>query len=365
MEEKVFKLSHSKLNCILNNPMEYYLKYEVGLSVKQKKTALVLGSAVHWGLENNTSDLTEYWGKNCEWGQEQILSEAMLEGFFKHKEEIFEKILTKDGEKLTLLQENHELYLEAHIDSGEFVGIIDLLLLTDKGFIILDYKTSSMIPDWDSYIDQIYRYIFLLKEAFPDVPICKIGIINLRKSGIRKKKNENNDEFLNRLRFEYKLNDEDLINYHEYLPEEMDENLINRYISNLKQMCLTAKQIVDSGIYYINYSGLKNQYGKSDYYPIIYNEPDAYLLYDIKDVIWNAEEQEFEQTRDALPIDMKILDEKVLNKFEIFKKEADKFLPNVLQLRTALKEKFFDYLKDNYTIDNNLLEIYWETLSHV
>ena len=145
----------------------------------------------------------------------------------------------------------------------------------------------------------------------------------------------------------------------------MDENLINRYISNLKQMCLTAKQIVDSGIYYINYAGLKNQYGKSDYYPIIYNEPDAYLLYDIKDVIWNEEEQEFEQVRDALPIDMKILDEKVLNKFEIFKKEADKFLPNVLQLRTALKEKFFDYLKDNYTIDNNLLEIYWETLRHV
>jgi hypothetical protein len=41
--------------------MTYYLKYKVGINLKVKKPALAIGSAVHWGIEHNTDDLTEYW----------------------------------------------------------------------------------------------------------------------------------------------------------------------------------------------------------------------------------------------------------------------------------------------------------------
>ena len=56
------KLSHSKLGVILNCPMTYHLKYEEGISLKVTKSALAIGSAVHWGIEHNSEDLSEYYG---------------------------------------------------------------------------------------------------------------------------------------------------------------------------------------------------------------------------------------------------------------------------------------------------------------
>ena len=188
------RYSNSKLNTILTCPMTYYLKYEQKISRKEKPKALFIGSAVHYGLETNTSLLDDYFKENGnfkqqkEYSDEQLLAECMLEGYFTHKDEIYNQILSYKDEKLELIEEYHELELETQInDEDQFFGIIDLLLLTNKGFIILDYKTSSNQPDWNSYIEQIYRYIYLVKANFPDVPILKIGIINLRKCGIRKK----------------------------------------------------------------------------------------------------------------------------------------------------------------------------------
>ena len=233
------RLSHSKLACILNCPMTYYLNYVQGIQTKVEKPALAIGSAVHWGIEHNTEDLTEYFKNNGTFKQgdnftrDQLLAEAMVHGYLKHKDDIFEKML-KDpitGEKVEMLEEMHEIFLDAKLPSklGEehkFVGIIDLLLLTDKGFILVDYKTSTYVPDWNNYLEQLYRYIFELKCNFPDTPILKIAIINVRKTGIRQKKNETEFEFLQRMKFEYDINDEEYVNYHEFLPEDLDENYI-------------------------------------------------------------------------------------------------------------------------------------------
>ena len=56
------KLSHSKMNTILCCPMTYYLTYEQGIQAKVEKPALAIGSAVHWGIEHDTNDLSEYYG---------------------------------------------------------------------------------------------------------------------------------------------------------------------------------------------------------------------------------------------------------------------------------------------------------------
>ena len=361
------KLSHSKLNCILGCPMTYYLNYEQGISKKEEKPALYIGSAVHWGIEHNTEDLTDYFGNKQDfYSREQLLSEAMVHGYLKHKDEIFDQILTDPatGNKLALIDEMHELYVNGNLKSKieengqDFVGIIDLLLLTDKGFVIIDYKTSTYEPDWNNYLDQIYRYIFLLRSSFPDVPIVKIGIVNIRKTGIRQKKTENWEQFLNRMKWEYDLNDENYVNYHEFRPESLNQELIDRYIENLSNMADAACMIVKNKMFYINYAGANGQYGKSDYWDIFYHTPDAYVLYKIRDRIWNEDEQKWEDSRDCVPIDMEVIEKSnVLNKFETYKNEIENFDDGY--------EQFVSYLKTKYITDDDLLDLYKKSMAQL
>lgn len=362
------KLSHSKLNTILTCPMTYYLSYIQGIKLKVEKPALAIGSAVHWGIEHDTCDLSEYYKNNGTFKQQdnytrdQLLAEAMIYGYQKHKDEIFKQMLTDPitEEKLELTEETHEIYLSAPLkskiyDEHDFVGIIDLLLLTNKGFILVDYKTSSQVPDWDNYLDQLYRYIFELKYNFPDVPIVKIAIINIRKTGIRQKKTETEFEFLQRMKFEYELNDEEYVNYHEFLPKDIDEKLLNNYINNLSNMADVAATIDKNKMWYINYANAKNIYGKSDFYDIFYHTPGCENLYKIEDYIYDEELDKFVKERDCLALDMKVIDyDNVLNKYEIFKKE-------LLSTTAMSKNDFFNELGEKYIVDISLLEIYWAT----
>lgn len=381
------KLSHSKLTTLLSCPMTYYLSYVEGISKKETKSALAIGSAVHWGIEHNTEDLSEYYKEEGTFKQgdnytrDQILAEAMVHGYLKHKDALFKQLLTdpKTKEQVTLVDETHELFLSGklpsklHVLPHEFVGIIDLLLLTDKGFILIDYKTSSMVPDWDNYLDQIYRYIMLLNSTFPDVPVYKIGIINIRKTGIRQKKNETDFEFTQRLRFEYELNDENYINYHEYLPEELNQDHIKDYISNLSKMADAGETIVNNKMWFINYSAANGTYGKSDFCDIFYKTPDAYLLYKIKDPIWNDELNSTQDYRDCRPLDMMVIDKQdVMNHISKFEQELSYFVDvndiNAKLQRGELKslddirDTFFNYLNKYFICDNELLEQYWKTL---
>lgn len=354
------RLSHSSLSQILECPMSFYLNKIEGIFLNKPKSALQIGSNVHWGIEHNTCDLSELLGVDTKYGRDELLAESMIYGYLKHKDELFEQILTlENGEKLDLLDEIHELFVtgklksEQYKEPHEFIGIIDLLLLTNKGFIIVDYKTSSQEPDWTKYLDQIYRYIFLLRSEFPNVPIVKVGIVNLRKTQIRQKKTENEEQFLNRLKFEYELNDENYINYHEYLPETLDETLIDEYINNLSKMCDMARLIQDNNLYFINYGKAWGQYGKTDYYDIFYHTPDAHVLYNIKDEILSDEGLLSE--RPCVPIDMEVIEKKnVLNHYSKYKLEAEKYTG----------DNFEGYLKSKYVTDDSLLKAYANNLKN-
>ena len=90
------KLSHSKLNLILTCPMSYFLNYKQRISLKTQKTALEIGSAVHWGIEHNTEDLTDYvsetskyYGNTPGYNKDQVLAEAMIHGYLKHKDSLW------------------------------------------------------------------------------------------------------------------------------------------------------------------------------------------------------------------------------------------------------------------------------------
>lgn len=369
------KLSHSKLTTILTCPASYYLTYIQHISKKDEKSALAIGSAVHWGIEHNTEDLTEYWNQQFktrdQYGRDQLLAEAMVHGYMKHKDELLNKILTdRDGSKLQLLDETHELNIKTTLRTEkfehEFVGIIDLLLTTDKGFILVDYKTSTYTPDWDKYLDQIYRYIMLLRNEFPDIPICKIGIINIKKTGIRIKKNETVEQFLNRMKFEYDINDEEYVNYHEFLPEDLDNVLIDRYIENLKKECDIAQMIADGDTFFINFQAAQNQYGKSDFWDIFYHTKDAYLLYKISDRVYDEETKTYLKSRDCVPIDMEVLNSRVINKYETYKLLLEEFLESHSNSDSSLDifDTFHNMLRDNVLVDECLLNKYKNTYLH-
>ena len=108
--------SHSRLNTILQNPAEYYWKYVRGISPRDRKAALSLGSAVHWGLENNTDDLSEYYGKT-QYTEEQLIAESMVGAYFRRADSIRDAMLTTDTDKATVQDEYHELTLECDVPS--------------------------------------------------------------------------------------------------------------------------------------------------------------------------------------------------------------------------------------------------------
>lgn len=369
------RLSHSKLSCILSCPMSYYLTYEVNMWQKTETSALAIGSAVHWGIEHNAEDLSEYFKQRGTFKQgdnytkEQMLSEAMVHGYLKHKDEMFHQMLTdnKTGEKINLLEETHEIFLTGKLKSkfGEdhdFVGIIDLLLTTDQGFILVDYKTSTYKPDWDAYLEQLYRYIFELRCNFPDVPIKKLAIVNIRKTGIRQKKNETEFEYLQRMKDEYEINDDELVNYHEFLMDDINETFFNRYIESLEIQADLAQTIVNEKMFFINWGATKNQYGRSPWWDIFYRTPGAECLYAIKDKVWDDEEECFKDYRDCVPLDMRLIDYartndssiRPLNTYEHFKS-------HLINTMCMTKDDFFEELASDHVVDKNLLETYWKT----
>ena len=362
------RLSHSKLSLLLSNPMEYYLNYRMGIFPKVEKAALSIGSAVHWGIEHDTEDLTEYFGKNADYGRDQLMSEAMVHGYRAHKDEIFEELLSKkDGTKLELLQETHELFIDGKLKSFAFkephifVGIIDLLLLTNEGFIVVDYKTSSSVPAWDNYLDQLYRYIFLLKSEFPELPVIKIAIINLRKTRAKMLRGESNASFLNRLKNEYEANVDSYVNWHVFDPSDLDQKFIDSYIDNLSRMADCGEMIDSNNMWFCNYSST-NSYGGSVYKNIIYHTPDCYVLYNIKDTIWDRYSNEMKSFRDCKPLDMMVIDRNdVLNKYEQFEAQS----MALFSVTNAIdKDALFNHLKKSYVCDDGLLEQYWDTLLH-
>lgn len=366
-------LSHSKLNKMFECPMSFYLNYHQRIHLKKEKPALAIGSAVHWGIENNTDDLLDYYNEKGNFFQrgnytkDECLAESMVHGYLLHKNEILDEILKDEatGQQLECFEETHELTLYAPLKSYRykenhtFMGIIDLLLLTEKGFIIIDYKTSSDDPNWDKYLEQIYRYMFLLDYNFPEVPIYKIGIINLKKVKLKQKKNENLDSFFQRLKTEYDIN-EGLISSHIYKPYEFDRNLVDNYISNLSIMADTAQVLEDNECYFINYSNANGMYGPSEYYDIFYHTPNAYLLYKIDDIIYDLDEGEL-TSRDCIPLDLLTIEKRdVMNHYCDFKEFFE-----------GLKSVDFDPVEDwdtakqafleSFTCDEDLLEKYYLT----
>lgn len=369
------KLSHSKLQLLLKDPMSYHLKYDLGISQIETKAALRIGSAVHWGLEHNTDCLDEYYGNVDNYTDEQGLAEAMVSAYINNKDEIFDLILTSlnpDGtaKKLTALNEEHEVFINSKLASfknpshfHDFIGIADLLIDTEDGLILIDYKTSSTEPSWDGYLEQIYRYIFMLKHVYPDKPVCKIGIVNLRKSKMRQKTRETTQDYYKRMKDEYVNNPWDYLYVHMYKPEDLNQELLDAYVQNLSKMADAAELIVSNKMFYINF-GAQQDYGKSEYYDIFYHTPGAFCLYNITDTILDdsgcIKTEKDGARRPCTELDIKSIDDpRIINKYS---KYRDIAMPLMLELQSFDKKKIHSEIAKTHEFDPSTFDMYWSIL---
>ena len=362
------KLSHSKIECMLTNPAEYYFNYIQNIKPKDKPKSLQIGSAVHWGIEHNTDDLSEYFG-TVTYTTNELLATAMVYGYLIHKNELLKSVLEND--KYELVEENHELTITSKLKSFEYenhdlLGIIDLLLLvknkeTDEtGFIIVDYKTSTYKPDFDKYLEQIYRYIYLVNQEFKDIPVFKTAIINIRKKALKQKTNETNDNFLKRLKTEYDLNEDELVTAYNFSNDNIDKNKMDNYFENLSRVADAVQTMQEREMFFINWTNANGTYGKSVYYPIFEKQDGCELLYTINDLIYNNESESLETSRDCLKIDVLTLDnlnnqnKTTLNHYKDFYNEFINYEG----------DNFLDFLKSQYVTDDILLAAYINNLEH-
>lgn len=375
-------LSHSGLQLLLTCPASYFLSKKQGISLKKEAKALQVGSAFHWGCEHNTEDLKGYLDEidpfqnlYNDFTKEVALATGMVHGYLKKKDSIYKQILKSyEGEDLTLVEEFHELDLLCDLPSlrfeknHEFHGIIDLLMLTDKGWIILDYKTSSMRPDFDKYLDQVLRYCWMVEQKFPEMPIYKVGIINVRKTGIKQRQGENEENYAMRIKREYDFDDCDMIEYHEFKPDDFEKSKMDLYIKNLSRMADFAQEIEDKNFWFINYGNAVSVYGKSEFWDLFYKTPDCKYLYKVYDPMFNTDLGEMSNYRDATDLDINSLEvTNPLNHYETFK-EAFNRLPMsqvpalVLAQAEACRITCLKYCKEHYTTDDELLGRYWNEL---
>lgn len=375
-------LSHSGLQLLLTCPASYFLSKKQGISLKKEAKALQVGSAFHWGCEHNTEDLKGYLDEidpfqnlYNDFTKEVALATGMVHGYLKKKESIYKQILKSyEGEDLTLVEEFHELDLLCDLPSlrfeknHEFHGIIDLLMLTDKGWIILDYKTSSMRPDFDKYLDQVLRYCWMVEQKFPEMPIYKVGIINVRKTGIKQRQGENEQNYAMRIKREYDFDDCDLIEYHEFKPDDFEKSKMDLYIKNLSRMADFAQEIEDHNFWFINYGNAVSVYGKSEFWDLFYKTPDCKYLYKVYDPMFNTDLGEMSNYRDATDLDINSLEVlNTLNHYETFKEAFNKLPMSqvpalVLAQAEACRITCLKYCKEHYTTDDELLNRYWNEL---
>lgn len=375
-------LSHSGLQLLLTCPASYFLSKKQGISLKKEAKALQVGSAFHWGCEHNTEDLKGYLDEidpfqnlYNDFTKEVALATGMVHGYLKKKDSIYKQILKSyEGEDSTLVEEFHELDLLCDLPSlrfeknHEFHGIIDLLMLTDKGWIILDYKTSSMRPDFDKYLDQVLRYCWMVEQKFPEMPIYKVGIINVRKTGIKQRQGENEQNYAMRIKREYDFDDCDLIEYHEFKPDDFEKSKMDLYIKNLSRMADFAQEIEDHNFWFINYGNAVSVYGKSEFWDLFYKTPDCKYLYKVYDPMFNTDLGEMSNYRDATDLDINSLEVlNPLNHYETFKETFNKLPMSqvpalVLAQAEACRITCLKYCKEHYTTDDELLNRYWNEL---
>lgn len=356
--------SHSKINLVLEDVFSYFLRYYYKVEPVKKSNALLIGSAVHHGLELDNSDLSDYFRENGSFEQknafspEQMLAEAMVTSYLAVKDDILSDIIGDSHIKNIYREQEYIVPLEK--TKSEFLGIIDLLIETDKGWIVVDYKTTSKTPNYDDYLEQLYRYCFLLEKTYPDIPIYKIAIISLKKASIRQKFNESPDDFKRRLILLYREQGSEYISYHIFNKSEdkviFNPEVLKNYYNNLENLISLCEKIISYDKFPVNYSKALNIYGNSPYFDLIYfNKEKAQANLYVRDYIYNEDLNEIEYKRDLNEVDFVLIEQASLS-------VLNKSIIHYDHYKSIIENK--DDNIENYIYDPELIKKYQATYNY-
>lgn len=187
------KFSYSRLECFVNCPYQYKLRYVDKLRTlpdQEPTNALYLGTAIHEAFETGrvedaiSSYRSNYYGLTTEHINEEIKLEYLIPKVLE---------ILPDAE------------CEVKLSTDDFVGYIDRLayLYTDengiKHYSIMDYKYSNNI---DRYLKskQLHIYKYYYEETHPDSVVDSLYYVFIPKISIRQKKTETLHEFRERLK---------------------------------------------------------------------------------------------------------------------------------------------------------------------
>lgn len=185
------RFSHSRLETYENCPFRFKLRYIEKLETlpnwDDASNPLIIGTALHHGLENGAeSAVREYLNAF------PVITE-------KHEEEALKlEYLIPKGK--ALIPENSTFEVEIS-DGDNFIGYIDLLTEVEDGmFDIYDFKYSNHV---DKYLEsrQLHLYKFFAEKVL-GIKVRKLYFMFFPKIAIRQKKTEIPFQFRERLRGE-------------------------------------------------------------------------------------------------------------------------------------------------------------------
>ena len=210
------RVSYSQIGSFEQCPYKWYLHYVEGMETildKQPNDALILGNALHKGLETRSVQAAvDYYRDNMNIGSDLTVNEEI-------------KLRAMVSKGLDVVPDGiHEMPLEVE---GEFKGFIDLLVPVegeDRVFDMYDYKYANA-KSADKYRESgqlsVYEYYF---EKLGHGKIRNKFFILFPKVAIRQKKTETLDGFRRRLREELEGKEPIFIQI-DYDPEKVKEFL--------------------------------------------------------------------------------------------------------------------------------------------
>lgn len=365
-KQQPITFSHSKINLLLEDPYSYFLNYLYKVKPIKKSNALQIGEAVHYGIEHSNADLSDFFKANGSleqqngYSHEQILSESLVSVFLDYKDNIINDILG-DAKIIETFNE-FKIEVQASQSIHQFLGIIDLLIKTDKGWIIVDYKTTSKSPNYDDYLEQLYRYCYLIQRHFNE-PVYKIAIIALRKASIKQRMNENGEQFKHRLMLEYKEKAQDYLTYKVFDSATdtaiFNPDVLNEYYDNLEHLISYCGDLTLTERFPLNYSKAIGVYGQSQYYDFIYwNEDNIKSNYYIKDIAYDELSETIKEERTITDFDLKMIKLRQNNSLNLAIIQYEQFL-NAINF--DIQNYNEEVLLANYLTSPELLRLYKKT----
>lgn len=226
------QFSYSRVGCYKSCPYQFKLRYIDSYKTihdPEPNNALIVGNALHLGLEKNIEDAIEFYKS-----QFYIFNDL-------HEEEIIklEHLIPRVKEALNGLTIFSQ---ERLIVTKRFKGIVDLITLNEDGTVdVLDFKYSNNIENYmESAQLHIYKY-FLERQGFK---VKRLGFIFAPKINLRRKKNEDTFGFRKRLKMELEKSEVQVleVKYNpnkviEFFSDMTDILTATEYQKNVTRLC--------------------------------------------------------------------------------------------------------------------------------